>query len=185
MKVSPLEIPEVVLIEPRVFADDRGYFMETWVSPSYAASGLPAQFVQDNLSRSSRGVIRGMHLQHPFGQGKLVAALYGEVFDVCVDVRLGSPSFGRWVGAALSENNKRQLYVPPGFAHGFCVVSDSALVTYKCTELYHPEAELGIRFDDPDLGIAWPIERPLVSNRDRAHPLLKDVDPERLPKYSP
>jgi dTDP-4-dehydrorhamnose 3,5-epimerase len=184
MRVTPLEIPEVVLVEPRVFGDERGYFTEVWVAPRYQEFGLPGLFLQDNLSRSAHGVIRGLHLQHPHGQGKLVSAVYGEVFDVAVDVRVGSPTFGRWVATTLSESNKHQLYIPPGFAHGLCVTSEFALLSYKCTEVYHPEAELGVCYDDPDIGISWPVEQSLVSTRDRAHPRLKDLDWSRLPSYS-
>jgi dTDP-4-dehydrorhamnose 3,5-epimerase len=184
LKVTSLEIPEVVLIEPRVFEDERGYFMEAWVAPRYAAAGFPESFVQDNLSRSMRGVIRGLHLQHPFGQGKIISVPYGEVFDVAVDVRVGSPTFGRWASAVLSESNRQQLYVPPGFAHGLCVTSDTALIIYKCTELYHPEFEIGIAHDDADLSIAWPGGA-LLSPRDREFPRLRAIDRERLPRYSP
>jgi dTDP-4-dehydrorhamnose 3,5-epimerase len=184
MKITPLDIPDVVVIEPRVFGDDRGYFMEVWVAPRYAELGLPAAFVQDNLSRSARNVIRGLHLQHPAGQGKLIMVPCGEVFDVAVDVRVGSPSFGRWVGARLSESNKHQMYIPPGFAHGFCVTSEYAVLSYKCTEVYRPETELGVRYDDPDLAISWPAGDAIVSSKDRGYPCLKEIDPARLPAYS-
>jgi dTDP-4-dehydrorhamnose 3,5-epimerase len=184
MKVTPLEpLPEVRLVEPKVFGDERGFFFESYHEARYREAGLPARFVQDNVSRSSRGVLRGLHLQNPHGQGKLVYVLEGEVLDVAVDVRVGSPTFGRWVAASLSAANHRQLYVPPGFAHGFCVRSERALFAYKCTDFYHPEHELGVAFDDPDLGVEWPPGEKIVSARDRAHPRLRDVDESRLPRH--
>jgi dTDP-4-dehydrorhamnose 3,5-epimerase len=141
-------------------------------------------FVQDNLSKSRKGTLRGLHLQHPFGQGKLVQVIVGEVLDVAVDVRVGSPTFGRWVGATLSESNKHQLYVPPGFAHGFCVTSDEAIFAYKCTEGYHPEAELTIAHDDPELGIRWPAVDHILSKKDRAGVPLRAVPVDQLPPYT-
>ncbi len=183
MKVTPLEIPEVLLIEPKVFGDPRGYFLETFHEQRYAEAGISLRFVQDNVSRSSRGVLRGLHLQNPDAQGKLVQVLDGEVLDVAVDVRLGSPTFGRFVSAALSSQNHLQLWVPPGFAHGFVVTSESALFSYKCTALYRPEAELGIAWNDPDIGITWPSGEKTVSARDAAHPRLRDVPKERLPRH--
>jgi dTDP-4-dehydrorhamnose 3,5-epimerase len=181
MKVTPTEIPDVLLFEPRAFGDDRGFFMETWSQPRYEEAGVRGTFVQDNLSSSARGILRGLHLQHPHGQGKLVSVVVGEVFDVAVDVRHGSPTFGRWVGYTLSAENKRQLWIPPGFAHGFCVTSDRALFAYKCTELYRQEAELGVLWSDPDLGITWPISNPTLSKKDEAYPRLRDVPVDRLP----
>jgi len=183
MKVTPASIPEVLLIEPRIFGDCRGLFFESYQQQRYAAAGLPAGFVQDNISRSGRGTVRGLHLQHPFGQGKLVQAIAGEVFDVAVDVRVGSPTFGRWVGFTLSEDNHHQLYVPVGFAHGFCVRSEMAIFAYKCTELYHPETELGIAYDDPELAIPWDIGEPALSDKDSALPRLAELDRELLPTY--
>jgi dTDP-4-dehydrorhamnose 3,5-epimerase len=183
MKVTPMELPEVLLIEPRVFEDARGFFLETYHEQRYRAAGIPWRFVQDNLSVSQKNVVRGLHLQHPRGQGKLVQVLTGEVLDVAVDVRHGSPSFGRWAGARLSGDNHLQVWVPPGFAHGFAVLSARAVFAYKCTEVYLPEQELGVAFDDPDLGITWQIEDPIVSARDRALPRLRDIDPERLPRH--
>jgi dTDP-4-dehydrorhamnose 3,5-epimerase len=183
MNVLETELPGVLIIEPKVFGDARGFFLETWQQPRYAAAGLPSRFVQDNASRSARGVLRGLHFQNPYGQGKLVYVLEGEVFDVAVDLRQGSPSFGQWVGATLSGDNKRQLWVPPGFAHGFCVTSESALFAYKCTELYHPETEYTVRWDDPEIGVDWPVQRPLVSDRDRSAPLLSELALEHLPVY--
>jgi dTDP-4-dehydrorhamnose 3,5-epimerase len=183
MRVTATSLPEVKLIEPQVWRDPRGYFMEAWHQRRYLQEGLPATFVQDNLSFSSRGTLRGLHLQHPHGQGKLVYVLAGEVFDVAVDVRIGSPAFGRWVGVVLSADNHRQIYVPPGFAHAFCVLSDTALFLYKCTAFYEPSAEVGIRWDDPDIGIDWPVRAPLLSEKDARHPALRAVAPERLPPY--
>lgn len=185
VRVTSRTLPGVLLFEPEVFNDERGYLIETWSAARYASAGLGQRFVQDNLTRSVRGVLRGLHLQHPFDQGKLVSVPYGEVFDVAVDVRVGSPNFGHWAGAVLSDRNNYQLYIPPGFAHGFCVISDVALFSYKCTELYHPEAELGIRFDDSAIGIPWPASTPLLSAKDRAYPKLADVPRDRLPLYRP
>ncbi len=183
MRVVPTEIPGVLVVEPRVFGDRRGYFLETFQARRYAEAGIAGPFVQDNLSFSQQGVLRGLHYQHPRPQGKLVWVLQGEVFDVAVDIRRGSPTFGRWVGVRLSAENKRQLWIPPGFAHGFCVVSETALFTYKCTDYYAPEAEGTIRWDDPDLGIGWPVAGPALSAKDAAAPRLREVPPERLPPY--
>lgn len=185
MNVTPARIPEVLLIEPQVFGDHRGFFLESWQQERYEAAGIAEPFVQDNLSRSSRGTLRGLHLQHPFGQGKLVQAFMGEVFDVAVDVRVGSPTFGRWVGYLLSGDNHHQLYVPPGFAHGFIVRSEVALFGYKCTGRYHAEAELGVAWDDPDLAIDWGTQDPVLSDKDRAMPRLGDIDPTLLPAHQP
>lgn len=183
MLVSETQLPGVLLIEPKVFGDERGYFLETWSSTRYKDHGVSVDFVQDNLSKSRRGTLRGLHLQHPHGQGKLVYVVVGEVFDVAVDVRDGSPSFGRWYGTVLSEENKRQMFVPPGFAHGFCVTSAEAIFAYKCTEGYRPEAELTIAHDDPTIGIPWPIEAPTLSKKDMAGLRLADIPRERLPSY--
>ena len=183
MQVTPTILEGVLAIEPRVFGDARGYFLETWQRDRYAEAGVARDFVQDNLSRSQRGILRGLHLQHPFAQGKLVQVFEGEVFDVAVDVRVGSPTFGRWVGQHLSGENKRQLYIPEGFAHGFCVLSEYALFGYKCTEWYHPEAELSVAWNDPELGIHWPIDNPSLSEKDRAGRNLRDIPHERLPRY--
>jgi dTDP-4-dehydrorhamnose 3,5-epimerase len=185
MRVEPTRLNAVLRIEPQVFGDARGFFFETWHRERYAHSGLPKDFVQDNVSRSAHGILRGLHLQEPFGQGKLVQVLEGEVFDVAVDVRHGSPSFGHWVGERLSGENHRQLYIPPGFAHGFCVISESALLSYKCTELYHPETELSVAWNDPALAIDWPIRDPLLSKKDAAALKLAEIPKERLPRYRP
>jgi dTDP-4-dehydrorhamnose 3,5-epimerase len=185
MCVEPTELKAVLRIQPAVFGDARGYFFETWHRERYTAAGVPRDFVQDNVSRSQQGILRGLHLQEPFGQGKLVQVLEGEVFDVAVDARLGSPTFGRWIGEHLSSENHRQLYIPPGFAHGFCVLSASALVLYKCTELYHPETELSVAWNDPELAIDWPLSNPVLSKKDAAGAQLQDIPKERLPRYRP
>ena len=185
MRFTPTEIPEVVLVEPRVFGDARGAFWESFRADQFAAHGLPTAFVQDNVSTSTRGTIRGLHLQHPHGQGKLVSVLAGEVFDVAVDVRVGSPTFGRWIGVTLSDEDHRSFYVPPGFAHGFAVVSPQAIFAYKCTDTYHPETELGVRWDDPEIGIAWPdVGAPILSAKDAVYPRLSEIARERLPAYA-
>lgn len=169
MKVIETALPDVHIIEPRVFGDQRGFFMETWNRRRYEELGLPADFVQDNQSGSRRGVLRGLHYQIRQPQGKLVWVIAGEVFDVAVDLRRSSPTFGRWVGVTLSAENRRQLWVPPGFAHGFIVTSETAEFVYKCTDYYAPEHERCIRWDDPDLAIEWPLdETPIVSEKDAA-----------------
>ena len=187
MKVTPAALlPEVLLVEPRVFGDARGYFFESYSARRYGEAGIPgagAAFVQDNVSYSQRGVLRGLHYQHPFGQGKLVGVLRGEVFDVAVDVRRGSPTFGRWVGECLTAESKRQLYIPPGFAHGFLVTSPDALVAYKCTDYYHPETERSIRWDDARIGIRWPIDGPVLSAKDDVAVTLDALPAELLPEY--
>ena len=181
MKVEHTALPGVLILEPKVFGDARGFFMETWNRSRYAEAGLPGEFVQDNVSYSRHGVLRGLHYQSPRAQGKLVHVLEGEVFDVAVDVRVGSPTFGRWAGATLSAQNRRQLWIPPGFAHGFCVTGETALFCYKCTELYAPEHEGSILWNDPAIGIAWPLEHPTLSAKDAAAPPLAAVSPARLP----
>lgn len=183
MKISETALPGVLLIELQIFADARGSFMETWRWDRYEEQGIPVRFVQDNVSFSLHGVLRGLHFQNPHGQGKLIQALQGEIFDVAVDIRVGSPTFGHWVSVTLSQDNRRQLYVPEGFAHGFCVVSQTAVVSYKCTDVYHPPSEGGILWNDPDLNIAWPIAHPLLSPKDAAFPPLREIAQERLPRY--
>jgi dTDP-4-dehydrorhamnose 3,5-epimerase len=181
MQLRRTELDGVVVIEPKVFEDERGFFYESWSASRYAEVGLPDRFVQDNVSSSRRGSLRGLHLQSPpFAQGKLVWVLEGEVFDVAVDLRVGSKTFGRWVGEMLSAENRRQLYVPPGFAHGFCVTSERALFAYKCTEYYTPSAELSVLWNDPAIGIEWPIADPVLSKRDALGLKLADVPRERL-----
>lgn len=171
-----LEIPEVVLIEPKVFQDGRGFFMETYKFSDFAEFGITERFVQDNHSRSKKGVIRGLHYQNPpKAQGKLVRVVAGEIFDVAVDIRKGSPTYGKWVGERLSAENKRMLYIPPGFAHGFCVLSEEAEVVYKVTEEYAPELEAGIIWNDPEIRIAWPIANPIISDKDASFPFLREA----------
>lgn len=182
MRVIPTKLAGLVIIEPDVFGDSRGFFFESWSAQRYAEAGVAAQFVQDNVSRSSRGTLRGLHLQSPpMGQGKLVHVLEGEVYDVALDVRVDSPTFGQWVAATLSADNHRQVYVPPGFAHGFCVTSESALFAYKCTQLYAPASEVSVLWNDPELGIDWPVNEPLLSKKDLAGLPLAAIARERLP----
>lgn len=184
MNIRSLDIPEVKLIEPKVFGDHRGFFVETWQEQRYREAGIALPFVQDNVSKSRRGILRGLHVQHPHGQGKLVRCGLGEVFDVAVDLRLGSPTFGKWAGALLNDTNHHQLWIPPGFAHGFLVLSEVALFAYKCTDTYHPETEFSLRFDDPAVGIEWPDAGELVlSDKDRDAPLLSEIPEDRLPRY--
>jgi dTDP-4-dehydrorhamnose 3,5-epimerase len=177
-------IPGVVIVEPQVFRDDRGFFLESFHSEKYRAGGIDAVFVQDNHSFSVRGTLRGLHAQNPGAQGKLLRVIAGEVFDVAVDARRGSPTYGRHVSAVLSAENFRQLYVPPGLLHGFLVTSETAQVEYKCTTLYRPDAELCVAWNDPDLAIPWPIADPILSPRDAAAPRLRDVQ-GRLIDYEP
>ncbi len=183
MKLIETALPDVMVIEPDVFADERGYFLETYRAARYVEAGITGTFVQDNLSYSKHGVLRGLHLQNPRAQTKLVYVPSGEIFDVAVDVRRGSPSFGRWVGIRLSSDNRHQLYIPAGFAHGFCVLSDWAHVIYKCTDVYDPAAEVSVLWNDPDIGIDWPVRDSRLSPKDGAAPSLKDIDPLRLPAY--
>ena len=183
MKIRATAIPDVLLVEPAVFRDDRGFFLETYHAAKYADAGLGARFVQDNHSKSSRGTLRGLHAQEQHPQGKLVRVVEGGVFDVAADIRRGSPTFGQWVGEYLSADNFRQLYVPPGFVHGFYVVTETAQVEYKCTDVYHPNDELSVVWDDPQLGIVWPASDPLLSAKDRAAPRLDEIE-NRLPVYA-
>jgi dTDP-4-dehydrorhamnose 3,5-epimerase len=183
MRVLPTELPEVLLIEPDVYRDSRGFFLETWHQGRYEAAGIPGPFVQDNHSHSARHTLRGLHAQREHPQGKLVRASAGEMFDVAVDIRRGSPRFGRWVGFVLSGENFRQLWIPPGFAHGFCVLSEQVHVEYKCTGYYHKSDELAIAWNDPEIGIEWPVTHPTLSDKDRAAaPLRAQI--ERLPAYT-
>ncbi|MGI8509534.1 MAG: dTDP-4-dehydrorhamnose 3,5-epimerase [Gemmatimonadaceae bacterium] len=185
MNVLATKLPGVLVIDPAVFDDARGFFMESFHAKRYAEAGITGSFIQDNISLSRRGVLRGLHTQHPHGQGKLTYVLQGEVFDVAVDVRVGSPTFGDWVGEYLSQENRRQLYVPPGFAHGFLVTSDEALFAYKCTDYYHPEAERSVCWDDPRIGIEWPMRDVSLSAKDRDAVALRAMPPELLPRYTP
>ena len=184
MKITETKLPGAVVLEPKVFGDERGFFMETWNEARYKEAGLPARFVQDNLSLSTKGVLRGLHYQNPRPQAKLVRVVRGEVFDVAVDLRRASPTFGRWVGQVLSASNKRQLWIPEGFAHGFLVTSDAALFAYKVTGKYNPSAEGFVLWNDPEIGIKWPVKAPPnLSDKDRAARPLGEILVERLPHY--
>jgi dTDP-4-dehydrorhamnose 3,5-epimerase len=178
-------IPGVVVCQPDVYPDDRGYFTETYRADLYARNGVAGPFVQDNRSHSVRGILRGLHYQIAQAQAKLVSVVRGEVFDAVVDLRRGSPAFGKWFGLVLSAENRRQLYVPEGLAHGFCVLSDTADVAYKCSNYYHPGAERGLLWSDPDVGIQWPNPHPVLSPRDAGHARLKDIPEHELPRYTP
>ena len=180
MRVTETSLPGVLLIEPVVHRDGRGFFIETYHADRYREHGIAAPFVQDNHSRSTQGTLRGLHLQVQRPQGKLIHVIEGEIFDVAVDVRRGSSAFGRWVSVNLSADNFRQVYVPPGFAHGFCVISPIAQVEYKCTEVYDPASEIGIAWNDSAIGIAWPTREPRLSARDSTHPTLAELH-DRLP----
>lgn len=182
-KISQTKIPEVLVVKPEVFGDSRGFFLETYHYKKYSENGLKKTFVQDNHSRSSRGILRGLHYQLNTPQAKLVYAATGEILDVAVDIRKGSPAFGKWVGIILSEENRFQLYVPEGFAHGFCVLSETADVIYKCSELYSPEDDRGINWSDENININWPTKDPLLSNKDKNLPMLKDIPETSLPTY--
>lgn len=181
MKIKASRLEGVLIIEPRVFSDARGAFMEIWNQNRYAEIGLDTVFVQDNMSRSNQGVLRGLHFQNPVPQGKLVQVLAGEIYDVAVDIRSDSKHFGEWIGVTLSEWNNRQLYIPEGYAHGFCVVSKNAMVVYKCTDFYNASTEKCLRWDDPDLAIEWPISEPTLSQKDCCGQQLKDFEPRVLP----
>jgi dTDP-4-dehydrorhamnose 3,5-epimerase len=178
MKFIATDLPEVMIIEPTVFGDDRGFFMESWNVAKFSEAGLDLHFVQDNHSRSAKGVLRGLHYQNPDPQGKLVRVTSGRVFDVAVDLRQSSKSFKKWVGVELSADNKRMLWVPPGFGHGFLTLEEGTEFLYKCTALYDPSCDRNIRWDDPDIGIIWPLDDqpPNVSAKDLAAPLLRDAN---------
>ena len=182
MKLEPTALPGVLIVEPDLFRDERGFFLEVFHAGKFAALGLDLDFVQDNHSRSRRNTLRGLHVQLPRAQGKLVRCVEGAVFDVAVDIRRGSPTFGRWAGVELTAENFRQLWVPPGFAHGFCVTSERAQVEYKCTELYDPDGDLAIAWNDPAIGIDWPVAEPLLSAKDAAAKRLDELV-DRLPIY--
>ena len=183
MKVVETKLPGVLIVEPDRFGDDRGYFQETWHAERYVEAGIAGPFVQDNLSFSRHGVLRGLHFQNPNPQGKLVYVLGGEVFDVAIDIRRNSPTFGQWTGVTLSAENGRQFFVPAGFAHGFCVTGESALFAYKCTAFYDRAADAAIRWNDPDIGIDWPLSDPTTSLKDDSAPLLGEMPADRLPGY--
>jgi len=182
VRVLPTELPGVLIIEPDVHHDGRGFFVETYHADRYRQHGITGPFVQDNHSQSVAGTVRGLHLQLRRPQGKLIRVIEGEVFDVAVDVRRGSSAFGRWVGVTLSADSFRQCYIPPGFAHGFCVISPIAQLEYKCTDVYDPADEIGIAWNDPALGIQWPVMTPILSTRDSRHPTLAQVG-NQLPVY--
>jgi dTDP-4-dehydrorhamnose 3,5-epimerase len=182
VKAEATRLPEVRRVITQVFADERGQFTETWRSDAYAELGI-GPFVQDNVSVSRRGVLRGLHLQHPLAQAKLVSVLRGVVFDVAVDVRVGSPTFGQWVGEELSDDRGVQLFIPAGFAHGFVTLSDEVVFSYKCSTYYAPADERTVLWNDPAIGIAWPIEKPIVSPRDAAARCLADIPTELLPRF--
>ena len=184
MLVIPTELPDVLVIEPEVHRDGRGYFLETYHAEKYRAHGIKGPFVQDNHSRSVGGTVRGLHLQLRRPQGKLIRVIEGEIYDVAVDVRRGSPTFARWVAVMLTADNFRQCYIPPGFAHGFSVASPLAQVEYKCTDLYDPADEIGIAWNDQSFGIHWPIHEPILSERDRRNPTLAEVMAV-LPEWRP
>jgi dTDP-4-dehydrorhamnose 3,5-epimerase len=173
----------VVLIQTPIYRDSRGHFLEVWKQPKYADAGITHRFVQDNLSFSTRGVLRGLHYQNPSSQGKLVCVLQGMIYDVVVDIRRGSPTFGQWEGFTLDAEAGQQIYVPEGYAHGFAVTSETALVLYKCTDIYQPRTEGGVLWNDPQLGISWPIADPSLSDKDRAAPCLAQIPPENLPRW--
>jgi dTDP-4-dehydrorhamnose 3,5-epimerase len=184
VKIEPTALPGVMIIEPVVRGDARGSLHESWQLERYAAAGLPTRWVQDNVSQSRRGVLRGLHFQNPGGQGKLVSALAGEILDVAVDVRRGSPTYAHSVAVGLSSETRRQLYVPPGFAHGFLVLSDEATVHYKCTDFYRPDLEHGLAWNDPALAIDWPTDDPIVSPKDAAARRLADMPQDALPSWT-
>ena len=175
MNIIQTKLANCVIIEPKVYGDDRGFFLETFQAERYATAGITLPFVQDNHSRSSKGVLRGLHFQKTKPQGKLVRVVRGEVYDVAVDIRLGSPTYGRWEAVVLSDDNKKQFWVPPGFAHGFVVISDSADFEYKCTDYYDPSDEGSLLWSDPDLNIPWPIDKPILSEKDAQAPLLANL----------
>lgn len=183
MKVKETKLPGVLVLEPEVFSDERGFFLETWSSTRYENVDIRGPFVQDNVSFSRKGVLRGLHFQYPQSQGKLVQVLSGRVVDVAVDIRVGSPTFGHWISEVLSDANHRQMYIPPGFAHGYYVTSETAVFSYKCTDFYNPTTESGIIFNDPDLNIDWSTRQPVLSTKDANYPRLKDLPHDKLPHF--
>lgn len=183
MQILPTRLDGVLIIVPRAFTDPRGFFMETYQAMRYKQCGIACEFVQDNLSHSTKNTLRGLHYQYPHGQAKLVSVIKGEVFDVAVDIRQGSPNFGRWEGVHLSADNHRQLFIPEGFAHAFCVLSDNAIFSYKCSDYYSRQAEHGIAWNDPELGIRWPVVNPLLSEKDGRYPRLRDIPDSELPVF--
>lgn len=184
VKFFEMSLPGVFLVEPVVFQDDRGLFMETYHQEKYADGGIGQTFVQDNHSHSKKGVVRGLHYQLRHAQAKLIYVLEGEIFDVALDIRRGSPWFGQWFGTHLSSKNKRQMFIPEGFAHGFCVLSEMADIMYKCTDFYVPQEEFGVYWSDPSIGIDWPVESPCLSEKDAQNPLLSEIPDDSLPVYN-
>lgn len=180
MEIIKTEFPGLTFIKPKIFGDSRGWFFESWSKERYAEIGITENFVQDNISFSTKGVLRGLHYQKPYTQGKLVFVLQGEVWDVVVDLRRSSPTFGKWEGFTLTGEDKEQLYVPPGFAHGFCVLSETVLFQYKCTDQYSPASEHGVMWNDPTLNIPWPAGNPIISEKDTRHPMFQDLTDELL-----
>ena len=184
MDVYSTVLTGVLVIEPKVFKDERGFFLETFQKKRYEKLGIQETFVQDNLSYSKRNTIRGLHYQFPQSQGKLIYVLSGEVFDVVVDIRKNSPTFGKWYGEYLSGENKKQLWIPAGFAHGFCVTSEEVLFGYKCTDYYNPDTERSIKWNDADIGVNWPVNNGIISEKDNSAKLLKDISSDLLPAYN-
>lgn len=185
MDVIETGIPGLKIIQPKIFGDARGYFLETFSQKRYADAGVSNPFVQDNLSFSTKGILRGLHFQNPGAQGKLVTVLQGEVYDVAVDIRYGSPTFGKWFGLYLSSESKNQFWVPAGFAHGFVVTSETAIFSYKCDDYYNPSTEFSLAWDDSDLGISWPVAQPQLSAKDQNATRLRDFKSFQLPKFEP
>jgi dTDP-4-dehydrorhamnose 3,5-epimerase len=183
MNTKETKLTGVIVLEPDVFSDERGFFLETWNQARYESVGIPGTFVQDNVSFSKKGILRGLHFQYPQPQGKLVQVLSGQVVDVAVDIRIGSPTYGQWISKELSGENHRQMYIPPGFAHGYCVTSQTAVFSYKCTDFYNPATEQGIIWNDPELKIGWPTAKPVLSPKDAGYSRLKDFPPENLPQF--
>ena len=183
MKMIETDLPGCLIFEPHVFGDDRGFFYESFNADKLAPLGLEMQWKQGNVSSSRGGVLRGLHYQWPKSQGKFVSVLEGEVWDVAVDIRRGSPTFGKWSAAVLSETNHHQLFIPGGFAHGFCVLSETAEIMYKCSEFYDPRDDRGVRWNDPSFGIGWPVAEPVLSAKDAVLPFLRDLSEEQLPKH--
>ncbi|MGN6478590.1 dTDP-4-dehydrorhamnose 3,5-epimerase [Luteibacter sp.] len=183
MKFNETTLPGCIVIEPQVFGDTRGFFYESYNEAKFQEAGITRRYVQSNVSRSARGVLRGLHYQWPNPQGKLVSVLEGEVYDVAVDIRRGSPTFGKWAAVMLTAENHRHFWIPEGFAHGFCVVSEHATFAYQCTALYDPKGDASVRWDDPDIGIDWPVSMPLLSMKDEKAPFLRDVQADRLPEF--
>lgn len=180
-----LDLPDALLIEPKLFQDERGTFSETFKVDAFKEQGIDTHFLQDNYSNSQGKVLRGLHFQaHPRSQGKLISVIQGHIFDVIVDLRVGSPTFGKWISLDLSDKNRHMLWVPPGYAHGFCVLSNSADIIYKCTDYYDPTSERGIRWDDPDLNIAWPVKNPILSSKDLENATLREIQATDLVRYA-